>query len=64
MHKLPEHLQLTIESICEAGCDHVNQTIKQLQQHHVTDDTHQLNSEEREKVLVVLKNIMSVYEQK
>lgn len=63
-HGLPEHLQPVVETICNAGCEHVYKTIDILADDGDTDETGPLSGAERKQVLLELKHIMSVYQQK
>ena len=59
---LPAHLQTTIESICEQGCDRVNTVIAALEAGHAVGETAELAGTERQQVLYELKAIMAVYD--
>ncbi len=58
---LSDQVQSIIESICETGCNNVNQIIDQLETGQPTQETEHLTEAERQQVLHELKNIMSVY---
>jgi len=59
---LPAHVQSTIESICELGCDSVNDIIDALEQGNSVRETAGLDKTERQRVLLELKEIMAVYD--
>ncbi|MGD2055065.1 MAG: hypothetical protein PVG45_13270 [Gammaproteobacteria bacterium] len=59
---LPEHLQTTIESICERGCERVNEIITALESGCAVEETAGLVKTERQQVLHELKAIMAVYD--
>jgi hypothetical protein len=59
---LPAHVQSTIESICELGCDSVNDIIDALGQGNSVRETAGLDKTERQRVLLELKEIMAVYD--
>ena len=58
---LPAHLQTTVESICEQGCERVNAIITALESGHAVAETAELGNTERQQVLYELKAIMAVY---
>ena len=53
-----------IEQLCTTGCERVNEVIEILERQESIEETHQLNTQESEFVLLELKAIMAVYEQK
>lgn len=59
-----EKLQYVIEHICANGCEHVNEVIEILECQESTPETSPLSAQETELVLLELKAIMAVYEQK
>ena len=59
---LPVHVQSTIESICELGCDRVNEIIDVLERGNSVDETHALDKSDQQRVLMELKTIMAVYD--
>ncbi len=59
---LPAHVRTTVESICELGCERVNEIIAELESGHHADETAELSAIDRQKVLHELKTIMAVYD--
>ncbi len=59
---LPAHVQSTIESICELGCDKVNDIIDALESGNSVMETASLDKTDRQRVLLELKEIMAVYD--
>jgi len=59
---LPVHVRTTVESICELGCERVNQIIADLESGKVVTETAGLAQSEQAQVLRELKDIMSVYD--
>ena len=59
---LPVHVRTTVESICELGCERVNQIIADLESGKVVVETAGLAQSEQAQVLRELKDIMSVYD--
>ena len=59
---LPAHVQSTIESICELGCDRVNEIIDVLERGNSVDETRSLDKSDQQRVLKELKTIMAVYD--
>jgi len=59
---LPSHLQLLIETICERGCGRVNEIIAALESGNSVEEVTNLDSSERQQILVELKQIMAVYD--
>lgn len=59
---LPAHVQSTIESICELGCDRVNDIIDTLERGNDVVETAALDKTDRQRVLLELKEIMAVYD--
>ena len=59
---LPVHVQSTIESICELGCDRVNEIIDALERGNTVMETAGLDNADRLRVLLELKEIMAVYD--
>ena len=53
-----------IEAVCEAGCEAVRASITTLETGHQIALTDDLSAEECQQVLLELKNLMSVYDQK
>lgn len=64
MNKRNEKLQDIIEQLCATGCERVNEVIEILEYQGSTEETHSLNKQECDTVLLELKAIMAVYEQK
>ena len=62
--ELPHHLQIVVETICQTGCQRVNEVIAILGDEGDTAETHLLSEQERSQVLAELMHIMSVYDQK
>jgi hypothetical protein len=58
----PAHIQSIIESICELGCDRVNEIINLLECGNSIEETHALNQCDQQRVLMELKAIMAVYD--
>ena len=59
---LPAHVQSTIESVCELGCDRVNDIIDALERGKDGVETAALDKADRHRVLLELKEIMAVYD--
>jgi hypothetical protein len=59
---LPAHLQTLVESICELGCERVNEIITELESGNSVQQTTNLAFDERQKILSELKAIMAVYD--
>lgn len=59
-----EKLQYVIEHICANGCEHVKEVIEILGHKESIPETSPLSAQETELVLLELKAIMAVYEQK
>ena len=59
---LPSHLHTSIESICELGCDRVNEIIAALECGKSVAETDGLDQSERQSLLRELKDIMAVYD--
>jgi hypothetical protein len=57
----PAHVQSIIESICELGCDRVNEIIDALECGDSVEETRGLDQNDRQRVLLELKVIMAVY---
>lgn len=57
----PTHVQSIIESICELGCDRVNEIIETLECGDSVEETRHLDQNDQQRVLMELKVIMSVY---
>lgn len=51
-----------IDNICQLGCDGVRNTITTIEMGEKTKHVSTLNSEDKESVLVELKEIMAVYD--
>jgi hypothetical protein len=58
---LPTHIRATVESICESGCDRVNQVIEQLESGKTVAEMSGLDQSDQQQVLRELKDIMAVY---
>ena len=58
----PTHVQSIIESICELGCDRVNEIIDVLERGNSVDETRALDKSDQQRVLMELKTIMAVYD--
>lgn len=61
--ELPQHLQTIVETLCETGCQRINEIIETLAKGADVKDTAILSEQERKQVLNELKNIMSAYDQ-
>ena len=59
---IPAHIQSTIDSICELGCERVNEIIAALECGHEVKETSELDEYARQRVLEELKEIMAIYE--
>ena len=59
-----EKLQLIIEQLCATGCERVNEIIDILEHQGSIEETNQLNKQECDIILLELKAVMAVYEQK
>ena len=59
---LPDHVRSVIESICELGCDRVNEIIDTLESGNTAAETRDLDITEQQHVLTELKEIMAVYD--
>lgn len=59
---LPAHLQTLIETICERGCGTVNEIIAALESGNPVEEFTNLDSGERQQILLELKQIMAVYD--
>ena len=57
----PAHVQSVIESICELGCDRVNEIIGALECGDPVEETRGLDKSDQQRVLMELKVIMAVY---
>jgi hypothetical protein len=55
-------VQSAIESICELGCDRVNDIIDALERGNSVMETASLDNADRLRVLLELKEIMAVYD--
>lgn len=58
---LPAHVQSIIESICEPGCDRVNEIIDALECGNSVEEISGLDTAGQQWVLTELKAIMAVY---
>jgi hypothetical protein len=58
----PAHIQSIIESICELGCDRVNEIIETLEGGNSVEETRGLDESDQLRVLMELKVIMAVYD--
>ncbi len=58
----PAHVQTIIESICELGCERVNEIIGTLECGNSVEETHALDKSDQQRVLLELKAIMAVYD--
>lgn len=59
---LPAHVQSVIESVCELGCERVNEIIRSMECGHSVSEVAELDQNEQRRVLIELKAIMSVYD--
>jgi hypothetical protein len=59
---IPVHIQSVIESVCELGCERVNEIIISLESGQRVSEISGLDDSEQRCVLAELKAIMSVYE--
>jgi len=62
-HNLPAHVGAIVETICELGCERVNEIIDDLESGNPVKETSGLDSGERRLVLLELRAIMAVYVQ-
>ena len=60
---LPPHVQSCVESICELGCERVNEIIVLIEAGKAVDEISALDHDEQSRVLRELKAIMAVYDQ-
>ena len=60
---LPLNVQFCVESICELGCERVNEIIALIEAGKAVDEVSALNRDEQNRVLRELKAIMAVYDQ-
>lgn len=60
---LPLNIQSCVESICELGCERVNEIIALIEAGKAVDEVSALDREEQNRVLRELKAIMAVYDQ-
>lgn len=60
--ELPQHLQAVVETICNTGCQRVNEIIDILDHCGETSEINHLSENERDQVLAELRHIMSVYD--
>lgn len=58
----PSRIQSAIESICELGCDRVNEVIAALESGDTVAQTKNLDAPDQQWVLKELKAIMAVYD--
>jgi hypothetical protein len=58
----PSHVQASIESICELGCDRVNEIIDALECGNSVEETNRLDKTDQQWVLLELKAIMAIYD--
>lgn len=61
---IPSQVQASIESICELGCNRVNEIIDALEYGKPVEETQGLDQTDQQWVLIELKAIMAVYENK
>ena len=61
---LPDHLRTAVESICELGCERVNQIIADLESGRAVAETAEFSGSDQHRVLQELKDIMSVYDRR
>ena len=61
-HDLPAHVRTTVESICELGCERVNEIIAELESGRHVPETTDLSALDQQTVLSELKAIMAVYD--
>jgi len=59
---LPAYVQSRIESICELGCDRVNEIIDTLEAGDSVEEVNGLDKTKQQDVLNELKAIMAVYD--
>ena len=59
---LPAEVQSIVESICELGCDRVNEIIVALEYGNSVEETRGLDKSDRQWILRELKAIMAVYD--
>ncbi|MBT8128538.1 MAG: hypothetical protein KJP10_01020 [Gammaproteobacteria bacterium] len=60
---LPLNIQSCVESICELGCERVNEIIALIEAGKAVEEVSALDREEQNRVLRELKAIMAVYDQ-
>ena len=58
---LPAQVRTTVESICELGCERVNEIIAELESGQRVHETAELSSIDKQTVLHELKAIMAIY---
>ncbi len=61
---LPDHLRTAVESICELGCERVNEVIADLESGRTVAETAEFSGPDQHRVLQELKDIMSVYDRR
>lgn len=61
---LPRNVQACVDSICQRGCERVNEIIELLEAGKSVDEVCKLDHDGQKAVLRELKAIMAVYEQK
>ena len=60
---LPLKVQSCVESICELGCERVNEIIALIEAEKAVDEVSALDRDEQNRVLHELRAIMAVYDQ-
>ena len=58
----PPHIESIMESICELGCDRVNEVIDAIECGYSVEETRGLDKHDQQWILRELKAIMAVYD--
>jgi len=61
---LSEKVLEKIEALCTSGCTQVNDLLQQDSKNKINNELSDFTEIEREQILLELKNIMSVYDEK
>ena len=59
---IPVHIQAVIDSVCELGCERVNEIIASLESGESVSEISGLDDSDQHCVLAELKAIMAVYD--
>ncbi len=62
--RLSANLSIIVESLCEQGCNQVNETIRLLELKQPVEALKHFNEQEKKEILFALSDIMSVYTDK